>query len=134
MKMLRTIVTCVLALSLATAATAGDLRDSAAQAATAAAQTAQPSKAPSRKALVYTGGALFAAGMTTALYGFMSSGNGDYAQFGEATSRNKALGAAGLAAAFAGGTIMFLGSRSRFAPSSVAVNGAGLSVEKMVSW
>jgi hypothetical protein len=73
--------------------------------------------------------------MATALYGFMRSGNGPYATFGEATSRNKPLGASGIAAAFAGGTMMFLGSRgSRFSPSSVAVSGTGLAVEKMVTW
>ena len=73
--------------------------------------------------------------MATALYGFIRAGNGAYAQFGEATSRNKPLGVAGIAAAFAGGTMMFLGSRGpRFAPSNVAVTENGVAVEKMVSW
>ena len=63
------------------------------------------------------GAAVFAAGMATALYGFMRAGNGEYTQFGEATSRNKQLGAAGIAAAFTGGTMMFLGSRGIAIPA-----------------
>jgi hypothetical protein len=91
--------------------------------------------APAGKALVYSGAAVFAGGMATALFGFIRSGNGEFARFGEATSRNKPLGAAGLAAAFAGGTMMFLGSRAgRFAPSAVTVSSSGLAVEKMVTW
>ena len=91
--------------------------------------------APSGKALIYGGAAVFSAGMATALFGFIRAGNGEFARFGEATSRNKPLGAAGLAAAFAGGTMMFLGSRAgRYAPSNVTVSREGLSVEKTVTW
>ena len=124
MKMLRTFVACALALSVA---------------ASAFAQT-QPAvvpqlQAPSGKTLIYGGAAVFGAGMGMALYGFIRAGNGEFAQFGEATSRNKPLGAAGIAAAFAGGTMMFLGSRvGRYAPSSITVSREGLAVEKMVSW
>ena len=90
---------------------------------------------PSGRALVYSGAALFAGGMGTALYGFIRAGNGEFAQFGEATARNKKLGAAGIAAAFAGGTMMFLGSRAgRFAPSAVAISSEGLAVEKHITW
>jgi len=135
MKIIRTSITCALALSLSTTAFAGGLRESVEQAAADGAQTQQMAPMPSRKPLVYTGSAVFAAGMATALYGFMRAGNGEYTQFGEATSRNKALGAAGIAAAFTGGTMMFLGSRgSRFLPSSVSVSENGASVGKRVSW
>jgi hypothetical protein len=138
MKIVRTSVICALALSLGTSAFAGDLSASVAQAAAEAAQTtqaAQAIRAPSGKALVYAGGAVFAASMATALYGFIRVGNGPYSTFGEATSRNKPLGAAGIAGAFAGGTMMYLGSRgSRFSPSTVTVSGSGLTVQKMVSW
>ena len=96
----------------------------------------QPSvPTPSDKSLIYSGAAVFAGGMGTALYGFIRAGNGEFAQFGEATSRNKKLGAAGIAAAFAGGTMMFLGSRAgRYAPSVVAVSSEGLTVEKHITW
>ena len=135
MKIIRTTVACALALSVSTSAFAGGLRDSAEQAASEAAQTQKLTPMPSGKALVYTGAVVFAAGMATALYGFMRAGNGEYTQFGEATSRNKPLGAAGISAAFAGGTMMFLGSRgSRYLPSSVGVSQDGVSVGKMVSW
>jgi hypothetical protein len=136
MTIIRTSVACALALSLSTTAFAGGLRESAEQAAAEGSQTQQMSP-PMRsgKTLVYSGSAVFATGMATALYGFMRTDNGEYAQFGEATSRNKPLGAAGIAAAFAGGTMMFLGSRgSRFMPSSVAMSGNGVTVGKMVSW
>lgn len=100
-------------------------------------QAAAPSapSAPSGKKLVYTGGAVFAAGMATALYGFIRVGNGEYATFGEASARNKPLGAAGLATAFAGGTMMFLGSRAgRYAPSQVTINRTEVAVGRTVTW
>jgi hypothetical protein len=124
MNITRTIVACALALSIASSAFAQ----------TAPAPPAEI-KPPSGKALIYSGAAVFSAGMGMALYGFIRAGNGEFSTFGEATSRNKPLGAAGIAAAFAGGTMMFLGSRlGRYAPSSVAVSREGLAVEKMVSW
>jgi hypothetical protein len=89
----------------------------------------------SSKGLVYGGGAVFAAGMATALYSFVRAGNGEYATFGEATARNKKLGAAGIATAFAGGTMMFLGSRARrYAPSAVALGPTEVSASKSISW
>jgi len=123
MKFARILVACAIALTLTTPAFAQ--------------QPAAPTpgiNAPSGKALIYSGAAVFAAGMGTALYGFIRVGNGEFSTFGEATSRNKPLGAAGIAAAFAGGTMMFLGSRvQRYAPS-VTVSRSGLAVEKMVTW
>ena len=47
--------------------------------------------------------------MAVGLYAFINNQNGSYAEFGEADAVNKKLGAAGLAAAFAGGALMFLG-------------------------
>jgi hypothetical protein len=125
MKLMRTFVIVTLVLGVA---------------ASALAQTQPPAApasipAPSGKAMIYSGAALFAGGMSMALYGFIRAGNGEFSTFGEATSRNKPLGAAGIAAAFAGGTLMFLGSRAgRYAPSAVTVSREGLAVEKMVSW
>jgi hypothetical protein len=134
MKLISTSVAFALALSLTTPAFAGDLLADAAQAASEAPQTMQSPPA-SRRMLVSTGGAVFAAGMVTALYGFMRAGNGEFSQFGEATSRNKPLGAAGIAAAFTGGVMMFLGSHaSRYMPSTVGVSTTGLSMTKQVSW
>ena len=125
MQIIRTFATVALVLALAAPAVAQ----------TQPGPTSQSVPAPSGKALVYGGAAVFAGGMATALYGFIRAGNGEFAQFGEATSRNKPLGVAGIAAAFAGGTMMFLGSRAgRYAPSAVSVSRTGLAVEKQLTW
>ena len=72
--------------------------------------------------------------MTVALYGFIDDKNGSYAEFGEARSSNKGLGAAGIGAAFAGGTLMFVGARrAKFAPS-IQAGPRGVTVSKQVSW
>ena len=102
---------------------------------TAAPVSSSSPSAPSGRKLVYTGAAVFAGGMATALYGFIRVGNGEFATFGEASSRNKPLGAAGLATAFAGGTMMFLGSRAgRYAPSQVTINRTEIAVGRTVTW
>jgi hypothetical protein len=130
MRITRTIVAFAAALALAAPSFA-----QAAPAPAPAAPAPPTATRPSGKALVYSGAAVFAGGMATALYGFIRAGNGEFAQFGEATSRNKPLGAAGIAAAFAGGTMMFLGSRvGRYAPSAVTVSRSGIAVEKQLTW
>ena len=137
MTIVRTCLTLCLVLALATPGL-GQTTDAAqpqAQAPVPAPASTQSMPGPSRKGLVYGGATLFVAGMATAMYGFIRVGNGQYSTFGEASSRNKPLGAAGLAAAFGGGTMMFLGTRARrYAPSLVAVNGSGVSVEKSITW
>jgi len=139
MTMVRSCLTALLVLSLAAPGFAQTL-DAATQAAaqqTPAPVPAAPASvpAPSSKALVYGGAAVFAAGMATAMYGFIRVGNGKYSTFGEATSRNKPLGVAGLATAFGGGAMMFLGTRARrYAPSTVALDRTGMSVEKTITW
>jgi len=140
MTIVRTSLTLLLVLTIAAPGVAQTL-DAAAQAAVAQ-QTPAPAPsspasvpAPSSKALIYGGAALFTAGMATAMYGFIRVGNGKYSTFGEATSRNKPLGAAGLATAFGGGAMLFLGTRARrYAPSTVALDRGGMSVEKTITW
>lgn len=123
MKIVRTFVACAVALLVAAPALAQQQP-----------APAPDFKSPSGKALIYGGAAMFTGGMATALYGFIRVGNGEFSTFGEATSRNKPLGAAGIAAAFAGGTMMFLGSRAqRYAPS-VTLSRSGLAVAKTVIW
>lgn len=142
MRTIERLITAALVASIASPAFAQTTTPIAAAAEQAAAaqlpQTAAPSSgpsAPSGKKLVYTGAAVFAGGMATALYGFIRVGNGEYATFGEASSRNKPLGAAGLATAFAGGTMMFLGSRAgRYAPSQVTINRTEVAVGRTVTW
>lgn len=131
MRMTRLIAAAAVALSMASSSAfaQGAPPESAPQAPVPVSVTS-----PQGKALVYSGAAVFAGGMATALFAFIRADNGQFATFGEATSRNKQLGAAGIAAAFAGGTLIFLGNRaSRYAPS-VAVTPNGFVVGKAVSW
>ena len=116
MRALRTGIVALIVLGLATSAFAGDLHESIAK----AAQTQQPERAPSKstsKPLVWAGAALFVAGMAVGLTAFINNENGEFAEFGEANAVNKELGTIGLATAFGGGVLMFLGSR----PSNLAI-------------
>jgi hypothetical protein len=86
------------------------------------------------KAMVLGGAGLFAVGMAVGVSSFINNKNGEFSEFGEADSSNKKLGAAGLGAAFAGGMMMFLGSRARHAPVMTVAPGGGVTVTKQVSW
>jgi hypothetical protein len=118
---------------LSTPALAGDLRESAAKAANQ--QTAPTeSRGPIPKAYLWTGAALFVGGMTVGLYGFLNNKNGEFPEFGEATSTNKGLGAAGLITAFAGGTVLALGARHSSRSPSVTFGRRRMTVTKTVQW
>jgi hypothetical protein len=141
MKSIRTGVVVLLVVGLAVPAFAGDLASSIA---TAAERAGSPGSSVeqeeartgrgSSKGLVWTGSALFAGGMAVGLFAFIKNQNGSYAEFGEADAVNKKVGAAGLAAAFAGGTLVFLGShRAKRAPS-VTVGPGRVGVAKRLSW
>ena len=133
MRAVRTGIVALIVIGLATSAFAGDLQQSVAN---AAQQPSPPPRAPSKgtsKALVWTGAALFVGGMTFGLYSFINNKNGGFAEFGEANAVNKKAGAAGLATAFGGGVLMFLGSRQSNSPS-VTVGIGRVSVSKQVSW
>ena len=133
MRALRTGIVALIALGLATSGFAGDLRESIAK----AAQTQQPERAPSKsssKPLVWAGAALFVTGMAIGLTAFINNENGEFAEFGEANAVNKELGTIGLATAFGGGVLMFLGSRPSNASPSVTAGIGRVSVSKKVSW
>ena len=66
---------------------------------------------PRSNVMKWTGLGLFVGGMSVGLYAFIHNKNGSYAEFGEADAVNKKLGAASLAAAFAGGALLFAGTR-----------------------
>jgi hypothetical protein len=131
MRALRTVVTAVLVLGLSTSGFAGDLQKSIAKA-TEQADT-QSQKTGGSKSAVWVGAALFAGGMAVGLSSFIRNKNGQFAEFGEANAVNKQMGAAGLSAAFAGGVIIFLGSRAKRAPS-VTVGAGQVKVSKQLSW
>src|SRR5260370_35562726 len=84
---------------------------------------AQPAEQPSRKIpseCLWAGGALFVAGMTMTLYGFLHTSGGDFVS-GEVSKESKTtLGGAGLAVAGAGGAILFYGAHHAKTPPSIA--------------
>jgi hypothetical protein len=135
MRALKTAMIALVAFAISTSAFAGDLQDSIAK---AAQQQRQEERAPTRganKPLVYTGAALFVGGMAVGLYSFINNQNGTYSEFGEANAVNKPLGAAGLITAFAGGTLMFVGShRAKTKAPSVTIGAGQLKVLKQLSW
>ena len=131
MRALRMGIVALIVIGLAASASAGDLQQSIDKAAQQQQQRA-PSKGTS-KALVWAGSALFVGGMTLGLYSFINNTNGGFAEFGEANAVNKKAGTAGLATAFGGGVLMFLGSHRSNSPS-VTVGIGRVSVSKQVSW
>jgi hypothetical protein len=110
---------------------AGDLAASVAKAAEQ--QTLAKPRTSAARTPVILGTAMFIGGMATGLYAFINDRNGSYAEFGEATSSNKPLGAAGLGVAFAGGALIFLGTRAKHAPA-IAVAPGTVKVSKQLSW
>lgn len=133
MRIQRTLLTMSLVFALATPAVAGDLRAEAArtpppQASEAVSGKSKPSPA------TWAGVGLFAGGMAVALHSFINNKNGSYAEFGEANAVNKQLGAASIGAAFAGGVLIFVGTRkAKFAPDVKAGLGE-VTVSKQLSW
>jgi hypothetical protein len=137
MNVLRTGIALLLIVGLTVPAGAQDLRKSASDAVESeAAQPKTLSSPSSKNGLFWAGTAMFVAGMGVGLYGFINDKNGKYAEFGEANSENKHLGAAGLSVAFAGGALMFLGSRQGHlkAAPSIAVGPHAVAVSKRLSW
>jgi hypothetical protein len=137
MKLFRMAVVTLLIGGITLPCAAGDLAESGARAVeqAEAQQTDGRRMSSGAPALKWSGRALFVGGMAVGLYGFINDKNGSYSEFGEATSSNKHLGAAGLSAAFAGGVLMLLGTRrggSRM-PSVTAAPG-GVSISKNVTW
>ena len=136
MKLRRMVSALALVGMFASTAGAGELADAIARAADEQASTTlTPATTSSKGALMWSGAGVFAGGMATALFGFIRVNNGEFSQFGEATSRNKPLGAAGIAAAFAGGTMMFLANHRRLTHApAVSVTAKNITVSTQVSW
>ena len=122
-----------LAIAAATPAYADGLRAAAEKAAQQAAGTMATQ--PRSNAMKWTGLGLFVGGMSVGLYSFIHNKNGSYAEFGEADAVNKKLGAASLATAFAGGALLFVGTRrAPAAMPDVKVGPSAVSVTKQLSW
>lgn len=134
MKHLRTGVIVLLIASLTSPAFAGDLQGSAARAVESQVATdSVPTKSGGSKPLMMAGAAIFVTGFSVGAYSFINNKNGTHSEFGEARARNVKLGSAGLSAAFAGGLLMFVGSRMKHAPT-VSAGAGSLSVTKRLSW
>jgi hypothetical protein len=140
MRTFRTVTVALMSICLAASASAGDLQQSIAK---AVQQTRQPEEEKSlpknySKPLLWGGTALFVTGMTVGLFAFINNENGEFSEFGEANAVNKELGTIGLATAFVGGTMMFLGTHRRGAPAnrapSVTVGAGRVGVKKQISW
>jgi hypothetical protein len=132
MRVLRIVVTWLVITALtAPAALAGDLKESAAKAVEHQTLT-QTAKMP--RPYLWAGSALFVGGMAVGIYAFLNNKNGSFPEFGEAEAVNTKLGVAGLATAFAGGTILFLGSRRAGAAPSVTISASGAKITKIVTW
>ena len=86
------------------------------------------------KGYLIVGSGLFVGGLAVALVGFLNNRNGSFPEFGEATSTNIKMGAAGLAAAFGGGAILFLGTRKANQSTSLNFGPKGVSVSRRLSW
>jgi len=137
MRAMRSVIALLLIIGLAVPAGAQDLRKSAEKAVESeAAQPKTLTTKPSKNAVFWAGTAMFMGGMAVGLFGFINDKNGKFAEFGEAQSENKHLGAAGLSVAFAGGALMFLGSRQGHlkAAPTVAFGPRAVAVSKKVSW
>jgi hypothetical protein len=131
MKIMRVLVAILVTFTLSTSAFAGDLRESAERAAQQQA-AAQPKKIDS--AYLWPGTALFAAGMSMVIYGWLHTNGGQFVS-GQVSQESKTgLGGAGFAVAGAGGALLFLGSERAKKSASVSFGPRGVQVAKTVSW
>jgi hypothetical protein len=131
MRLFRICVAWLLTFGLSTATFAGDLQESVAKAAQQQAQ-AQPAKID--KAYLWPGAALFVAGMSLAVYGFLHTSGGEFVS-GEVSKESKTeLGGAGLAVAGLGGAILFLGSQRAKSAPAITIRHGGVTLTKRIAW
>jgi hypothetical protein len=140
MRLFRIAVAWLLVLGLSAAGFAGDIRDSVANATFDQAPQTQEQGVKIPSGYLWPGVALFAAGMSMALYGFLHTSDGQYVtvpppgEGGVSTSANTALGVSGFAVAGAGAVLLFMGAKKGKSAPSIAVGPKGVSVVKRVAW
>ena len=133
MKRLRVFVASLAIAGIASSGFAGDLQQSIAKAVN---EQDQVKTGPTHvdQGYLISGGALFVAGLSMAVYGFLHTSGDEFVSGQVSKESNTQLGAAGLVLAGAGGAILFLGAhRSKVAPS-VSVGRRGVTVAKHLTW
>jgi len=129
--MVRVLIAWVLVVGLSTSALAGDLSSSIAK---AAEQQAAAQKPKIEKTYAVLGGAMFAAGLALATYGFLHTKGGEFVSGEVSKESNTKLGATGLAIAGAGGAVLYLGSQKSKKSAAVSVGDGRVALSKRVSW
>ncbi|HMF96234.1 MAG TPA: hypothetical protein VKE96_18150 [Vicinamibacterales bacterium] len=133
MRLARPMIASLMILGLSTSGFAGDLQDSIARAAQQP-ETAKSEAPKIEKAYLIPGAALFVAGMSMAIYGFLHTSGGEFVS-GEVSKESKTgLGAAGLGVAAAGGAVLFLGAKRAKNAPSLTFGAKGFKVSKQVAW
>jgi hypothetical protein len=138
MKMFRAMTAWAVMTAMGVPAVAGDLHANIARAIDGQAPAQQLSagdRGPSiPKAYLWPGAGLFVGGMAVAINGFLNNRNGEFPEFGEAESTNVKMGAAGLAAAFGGGLLLFLGKERAGRAPSLTFSAGRIAISQRVTW
>jgi hypothetical protein len=129
----RALVASMLVLTVSNVTFAGDLTESLAKAA-ADLQTTQGESHPIDKAYLWPGAALFVAGMTMTLYGWLHTSGGQFTSGQVSTESKTEMGGAGLAVAGLGGAILFFGSQKAKHSTGVSITPGRVAVAKRISW
>ena len=132
MTLVRPLIVSLIILGLSTASFAGDLHDSIARAAQQQEEKAPAAKMPAP--YLVSGAALFVAGMSMAVYGFLHTSGGEFVSGAVSKEAKTGLGAAGLAVAGAGGAVLYLGAHHAKQAPSVTLGPGQVTVSKRVSW
>jgi hypothetical protein len=123
---------------LSSPAFAGDLMESIANAAAHQAAQSQPpppvATRPIPKKYLWPGVAMFAGGLTVGLYEFMHNKNGEFPGNNEYSATDKVVGGVALGTAFAGGWLLYLGSRAPRSSATAAVVPGGVKVAARIAW
>ena len=133
MRLVRPLIVSLTILGLSTASFAGDLHDSIAKAAQQPQEETRPAGKIPTPYLV-SGAALFVAGMSMAVYGFLHTSGGEFVSGAVSKESKTGLGGAGLAVAGVGGAILFMGAKHAKHAPSIAVGPNQIKVTKRLTW
>ena len=132
MTLARPLIVSMVIFGFSTASFAGDLHDSIARAAQQPQERSAAPKIPTP--YLVSGAALFVAGMSMTVYGFLHTSGGEFVSGAVSKEAKTGLGAAGLAVASAGGAVLYLGAHHAKRAPSVTLGPGQVTVSKRVSW